>query len=321
MADVDIAGVILAAGRGTRMSPLTRGCPKPLLPVCNRPLLQYQVEAMRDAGISRIFVVVGWLGEMVERTLPDIPGVTIEYVRQEAQLGIAHSVLQIESLIEGPFLLLLGDIFIIPPTYQVMLDMFRAREAGAVLAARFEDNPEMIRRNFTITQGADGQVERVIEKPRQVINRLKGCGVYLFDASVFDAVRRTPRTALRDEYEITDAIQIFIDDGNSVFVWTGIGWDMNLTHPRDLLICNLMQLRQDGRDKVVGEGTRISAGTRIEEAVIGDGVVIEGDPTIRRSLILPGAHVRGASEVVDCVVTPEETLYFGDIELPPGLDG
>ena len=84
------------------------------------------------------------------------------------------------------------------------------------MATKEESDPEVIRRNFSLNLREDGTVARVIEKPRYTSNHLKGVGLYLFDTAIFDAVRRTPRTAMRDEYELTDSIQVFIDDGHPV---------------------------------------------------------------------------------------------------------
>ena len=109
--------------------------------------------------------------------------------------------------------MVLGDIFFKAENLGGMLEMMAAKNASAVLAVKHETDPAAIRRNFTVQQDETGRVRRVIEKPRHVQTTVKGCGLYLFDLPVFDAVRRTPRTAMRDEYEITDTIQIMVDDG------------------------------------------------------------------------------------------------------------
>ncbi len=93
------------------------------------------------------------------------------------------------------------------------MDQVLSGEVNANLVSMYEPDPEMVRRNFVIQADGRGRVSRVIEKPRYVDSQLKGCGLYVFDQHIFDAIRRTPRTAMRDEYEITDSIQILINDG------------------------------------------------------------------------------------------------------------
>ena len=108
-------------------------------------------------------------------------------------------------------------------------------EVNANLVSMDEPDPEMVRRNFVIQADEPAACTRVIEKPRYVDSQLKGCGLYVFDPHIFDAIRRTPRTAMRDEYEITDSIQILIDDGYVVHHHPIVERDLNLTKPEDLL--------------------------------------------------------------------------------------
>ena len=115
----------------------------------------------------------------------------------------------------------------------------------------------------------------MIEKPRYVDSQLKGCGLYVFDPHIFDAIRRTPRTAMRDEYEITDSIQILINDGYVVHHHPIVERDLNLTKPEDLLTINLIELGAQRADRSWSAiASRCRAGTRIERSVIGEGVII-----------------------------------------------
>lgn len=189
-----------------------------------------------------------------------------------------------------------------------MTEMFWARHAGAVLAVKQEPNPEYIRRNFAVILHASGTVTRVIEKPRYLTNNLKGCGVYMFDLAIFDAIRRTPRTAQRDEYEITNSIQILIDDGYPVYPIESIEWDMNVTFASDLLECNHMQMAHLGIDNVIGEGVQMPAGTVIEHSVIGNHVVIRHPITIRDSLILKDVVIDGTADLERMLITTEASI-------------
>jgi len=238
----DFQGVILAAGRGSRMAPFSESYPKPILPICNEPLIERQIKIMKELGILDITVLIGHKGFQISSLLGDGSrlGVSIRYVEQTSTLGIAHAVGRLESHMQKPFLLFLGDIFFVPDNMERMFDLFHEQCGGAVLGSKEEHDPRAIQSNFAITLSPDGFATRVIEKPRHATNRLKGVGVYLFDLAVFDAIRRTPRTAMRDEYEITDSIQVMIQDGQPVRPCDCIQHDINLTSPVDLLRCNLM---------------------------------------------------------------------------------
>jgi dTDP-glucose pyrophosphorylase len=311
-----LVGVILAAGRGTRIKPLNLYTPKPLLPVCNKPVIEYQLEDMGRIGIKRIFVVVGHLKNEIMTHLGDGSrwGFEITYVEQKQMLGIAHAVAQLEPVIDSPFLLFLGDIFVVSKNLESMVDLFWRREAGAVLAVKHEPNPEFIRRNFSVMLHPSGAVVRVIEKPRYLPNSLKGCGLYMFDLAIFDSIRRTPRTAMRDEYEITNAIQILIDDGFPVYPAEALEWDMNLTFAYDLLDCNLRELKRLGLARLVGDNVQMPPGTVIEDSVIGDNVVIRHPITVRHSLVLSGSVLETGDNVVDFVITPDTKVNCADRE-------
>ena len=120
MPNKKIVGVILAAGKGSRIKPLNFEFPKPLLPVCNKPIIQYQIEEMKSLGINEVYIVVGHLGGKIKKYFGNGKklGVNITYVKQKERLGIAHAVGQLEPYIKDPFLLFLGDIFYHPGHFQ-----------------------------------------------------------------------------------------------------------------------------------------------------------------------------------------------------------
>lgn len=302
--------VILAAGKGTRMHPFSVQYPKPALPVCNTPLLQYQIEMFRDQGVTEIIMVIGHLGHEIVQVFGDGSrlGVSIRYVEQAKLLGIAAALGQLESLIHTPFFMVLGDIFFKYENISSMIEILREKNASAVLAVKDEPHQEAIKRNFTVLQNDDGTVRRVIEKPRHVITRVKGCGLYLFDLPVFDAVRRTPRTAMRDEYEITDTIQIMVDDGLPVYTAEVITWDINLTYPADVLRCNLYELEYRGETVALGENTDIHPGAQLTRAVVGDNVAIRHPIKVNRAVIFPGTVVTSEHDIEDFILTPEHQI-------------
>jgi glucose-1-phosphate thymidylyltransferase len=316
-------GAILAAGRGSRMQPFSERFPKPLLPVCNRPLIVHQIEIMRSLGIRDVFVLVGHKGYEIASALGDGSqfGVRIKYVEQVQMLGIGHAVGLLERYITDPFLLMLGDIYFVPKRLEAMCEIFEQQEGGGVLGTKEEHDPEAIQRNFAILVREDGQVSRVVEKPRHTPNHLKGIGIYLFDPVVFDAIRRTPRTALRDEYELTDAIQVMIDDGNPVRPANVVSQDINLTTPADLLRVNLLHAMQIDPASAMGSNVQLHPMARLENSVIGSDVHVQNPIVISHSLVFDGTTVTLDAPIDRLILTPYGNVDCrSDVETP-GLRG
>jgi dTDP-glucose pyrophosphorylase len=291
------------------MVPLSAERPKPLLPVLGRPVIAHQLALMREVGVEEVVVVVGRGAAEIESKLGDGAehGVRIRYAEQKEPQGIAHAVGVVEGIVgDRPFLLMLGDVYFVAPRFTELLAMSE-RGFAAVLAAKQENDPAAIERNFAIVLDEAGEVKRVIEKPRHPPTRLKGCGVYLFEPVFFDAIRRTPRSALRDEYELTDAIQVFIDDGQRVGVAEVVERDVNLTYPRDLWALNLSELERRGEESMVDPSARISGGATVARSVIGADAEI-GDVRVERALVFAGATVD--SDAIDCIVTETERVSF-----------
>lgn len=310
MKKMEITGVILSAGLGSRIKPLSFDTPKPLLPVCNKPIMQYQIESLLAVGIRDIVVVVGYLKEKIMEYFGDGTrlGVRIRYIEQEKALGIAHAVGQLEGHIQGPFLLFLGDIFTIHRGLGSVFDTFYKKRSSIVLVVKREENQEFIKRNFAIQMGKYGLVKRVIEKPRYAINDIKGCGIYLFDLPIFDAIRRTPRTALRDEYEITNSIQILIEDGYKVHISDVVEWDMNVTVPQDLHECNMRQLKTIPAHRVIGRNVVMPEGTEIINSVIGNDVKVSSPIRISDSVILSGVSIDGEEDIAGSLVSNRSVI-------------
>lgn len=304
----EVIGVALAAGKGSRMFSLPTQLPKPVLPVLDKPIVYHQLTAMAKLGIKKAIILVGHRGYEVVRQIERQPplGIEIDYVPQETSLGIAHCVGRLEGAIEGPFLLFLGDIYFHAPGLGGMIDLFRETKSDAVLGAIEEEDTEAISRNYRIVTDGSGLARQVIEKPRYPKSNLKGVGIYLFTPVVFDAIRRTSRTALRDEYEITDSIQILIDLGYEARAFTDIVHDLNVTFPRDLLDLNLWALNHEGLDKYVADSAEVGSGAVIETAVVGAGAVIGARAVVRNSVVFAGAHVPEGCELENVIVTESD---------------
>lgn len=310
MGSAKYEGVILAAGHGSRMGPFGDAVPKPIAPICNQPLLVYQLETMKAAGITDIVIVIGHLGDRIKDALGDGSqwGVSLRYVEQVERLGLAHAVGQLEAHMTAPFMLMLGDIFFDVNDIAQMTALYEEGDTAAVLAVKEESDPEAIKRNFSVNLDADGLVSRVIEKPRRVTNRLKGCGIYFFDERIFEAVCRTPRTAMRDEYELTDSIQILVDYQYGVKVAPVVDWDINLTFIGDLVRCSVHELSKRKLDRCIGEDCYVGDSVSLIDTVLGDGVTVDGSVRLERCVVLSGVRHIEPGHHIDAVITPDGIL-------------
>ncbi len=300
----DMTGIILAAGKGARMQPFNDFCPKSVLPIMGTPIVVRQLEMMHALGIERVVVVVGHLGYQLVSTVSRslvASHLKIDYVDQKETLGIAHALGTLEPHVDGAALMFLGDIYFIADRLGEMVRVYDEPDVGAVLAAKVEDDPEAVRRNFAIYEDERGFVARVVEKPRYAKTNLKGCGLYLFGPEIFDAIRRTPRTAMRDEYEITDAIQILINDQVGVRATRVIDDDLNLTVASDLLSVNLARLAAAGSDNHVSEETEVPPGVTLSRCVVGRRVRFAGTARLERCVVFDDVIVPADTERSDAI--------------------
>lgn len=307
-------GVILAAGKGTRMRPFSAHWPKPVLPVLGKPLMAYQLEMLAALGVRDIVVVIGHLGHEVVRALGDggAHGVRLRYVEQEETLGIAHAVSRLEPHVDRPFFLMLGDIFFVTNDLAAMAAPLLEGRAQGVLACKREPDLAAIKRNFVVHRDESSAVQRVIEKPRHPRTDLKGCGIYAFDLAFFDAVRRTPRTAMRNEYEITDSIQIFIDDGYRVEAAEVVVDDVNVSFPADLLDLNLELMARERQPNWFGRSVQVAPGARLERTVVMDGAEVGEGATLSECLLFPGARVPPGRSRRRTIVTADAEIRCDD---------
>ena len=287
-------GVILAAGRGSRLQPLSQLTPKPLAPICNKPIMQYQMEAMRNAGITDIAVVIntsGSNGHSIKKYFGSGTqfGLALTYIEDPHPAGIASSFALTESWVRGPVAVFLGDIFVAIDDFTPALQYMDCAAAGCIVVRH--DTVEAVRRNFSVELAPDGRVHRVVEKPANPNTGLKGVGVYVFDQTIFEAIHRTPASALRNEVEITDAVQNLIDMGRPVWPSDVVKWDVNITYPEDLLRCNLRVLQDMELEYLIGEGTKLSSEAQFIRSVVGHDAVVESPAIFTECIILPGVDV------------------------------
>jgi glucose-1-phosphate thymidylyltransferase len=281
-------GLILSGGKGTRLRPLTYTRAKQLVPVANKPVLFYGVEAIVAAGIREIGVVVGDTREEIQQALGDGSrfGAQITYIEQDAPRGLAHAVLISEPYLRGkPFVMYLGDNLIADGITALVDDYRRIGCNSQILLARVP-NPEQ----FGVAELANGTVVRLTEKPPQPRSDLALVGVYMFDETIFEAVRAI-RPSARQELEITDAIQWLVDHGKSVHPHIVSGWWKDTGKIEDMLEANRIIL-----DTFKPRGFEsVDSGCRVEGKVVVEPGAKLFQSTIRGPAIIgPGAEIRNA---------------------------
>jgi glucose-1-phosphate thymidylyltransferase len=282
---LEMKGLILSGGRGTRLRPITFTSAKQLVPVANKPILFYGIEALAASGIHEIGIVVGDTHQEIRDAVGDGSrfGVAVTYIQQDAPLGLAHAVLVSEEFLRGDaFCMYLGDN-LIRERLDTLVARFRDQKPNSqILLARVPDPTQ-----FGVAELRDGRVVRLIEKPKDPPSDLALVGVYMFDANVFKAVKAI-RPSGRGELEITDAIQWLIDNGYVVHPHVIEGWWKDTGRLEDMLEANRIILdglvaRSEGTvedseilGKVVVEpGARIVRSTVRGPAIIGRGAVVE----------------------------------------------
>ena len=297
--------LILAGGAGTRLRPITHSHAKQLVPVANKPILFYGIEAMVDAGITDIGVIVGDTRDEVMAALGDGStfGTSITYIPQDAPLGLAHCV-----LIARPFL---GDDEFVMYLGDNLLEQDLSAFVSAFTAARASSTPPSAQillkhvpdpQRFGIaTLDADGHVVRLVEKPNDPPSDLALVGVYLFDATIHEAVASI-KPSDRGELEITDAIQWLIDERHLVRCELLSGWWIDTGKLTPLLEANRLLL-----EKIE---PRID-GSVDDRSVIDGRVVIAAGAQIVNSTIRGPAAVGARTRVVDSFIGPYSAIGNG----------
>jgi len=319
--------LVLAGGRGTRLRPITHTSAKQLVPVANKPVLFYGLEALKAAGITDVGIVVADPSEMLRpdhrtgqtttvmvNSQAEIRaavgdgaafGLRVTYLVQEAPLGLAHAVKIAEGYMAGePFVMYLGDN-LIKDGITPFVDEFQAEKPNAQILLAHVKNPQ----EFGVAELNGDRVVRLEEKPQSPRSDLALVGVYLFDSTVFEAVKSI-RPSRRGELEITDAIQHLIDAGRRVRSHVITGWWKDTGKVEDMLEGNRMMLgslESDVRGTVdaatVVEGrVAIGPGTTVERSRLRGPLVIGANAVVRDSYVGPFTSIADGVELSHCEI-------------------
>lgn len=310
--------VILSGGKGTRLRPITHTSAKQLVPVANRPILFYGIEAIKDAGITDIGIVVGDTAAEIEEAVGDGGkfGVKATYIRQEAPLGLAHAVKIARDFVgDDRFIVYLGDNLIFDGIAGFVKRFVENEPNCQILLARVP-NPQ----NFGVAELEGERVVRLVEKPKEPKTDLALVGVYMFDRTVFEAVENI-KPSWRNELEITDAIQYLIEGGSNVQFQIITGWWKDTGKVADMLEANRMLLeRLESRvDGDVDERSRIDGrviiekGSTITNSVLRGPLIVGENTTIEDSYVGPftsinyNVEIRG-SEIEHSIVLEDSRI-------------
>ena len=319
--------VILAAGHGTRLRPVTLTMPKSLVPVANKWLIGYAIDMLRDAGINEIGIVVNNLNSPICRELGDGKrfDVEISYIVQDSQDGLAHATnLCREFVGDEPFCVFLGDN-IFQDKMKTLLTEFPDSDSEASIALFEVPDPS----RFGIAEVEDSRIARVVEKPKEPKSNLAIAGVYLFRSSVFDAISRI-KPSWRNELEITDAIQVLVDDGKLVTPYKSTGWWIDAGKPDAIILANQLVLEDlpytpapENGGSVIGKSevshrVVIGKNSRLVDTIVRGPVIIGDNTVIENSYIGPYTSIGDDVEITGSEIDASIIMDNCKIQNIPG---
>lgn len=323
--------LVLSGGKGTRLRPITYTSAKQLVPVANRPVLFRVLDAITEAGITDIGIVVGDTAEDVMKAVGDGSawGAKVTYIQQEAPLGLAHAVkISQDYLGDERFVMFLGDN-VIQGGISGLVEEFRRHSWNAQIVLKEVDNPSQ----FGVAEIKDGKVVRLIEKPKEPPSNLALVGIYMFDHHIFEAVNAI-KPSWRGELEITDAIQYLIEKGYEVYPYIHTGWWIDTGKMEDLLEANRLLLDEISpciEGEILGSSS-VSGRVVIEEGAQIIDSTIRGPVAIGRNTRVENAYIGPYTsiyhhclikncEIEHCIVMEESRIENVPFRLEESLIG
>ncbi len=294
-------GLILSGGTGSRLRPITHTSAKQLVPVANKPVLYYAVEAMKEAGIEEVGIVVGETKDEIIEAVGDggTWGLKVSYIEQDAPLGLAHAVkVSKDFLQEDDFVMYLGDN-LIKSGIATLVEEFKTRRPNAQILLAKVKNPSQ----FGVAELSGERVIRLVEKPKKPPSDLALVGVYMFDRHIWEAIDNI-QPSWRNELEITDAIQYLVDHEYTVEPHIIDGWWKDTGKLDDMLEANRIILE--------------SIEPRMEGEIDGDSR-LDGRVVVEKGAHIVNSHIRGPaiigenSRIVDSFIGPFTSIYYDTV--------
>jgi UDP-N-acetylglucosamine diphosphorylase/glucosamine-1-phosphate N-acetyltransferase len=349
-----VKAVVLAAGEGVRLQPVTLTRPKHLIKVGGKPILEHCLRALKSCGIDEIVLVVHYMADAVRGYFGDGQslGLKVEYVEQKEVLGTGNAVGIVEPFVEDDFLLVYGDLLFTVEAVKKVVGLYEKEKPVVTMTVVPVDNPE----GYGIVEVDDeGDVKRIVEKPgrEDASSNLANAGIYVFSKEIFDKVRETS-ASVRGEWEVTDAISLLLREGKRILAVEASKEDwFDVGRPWDLLEANRWVLLrmdhkvygvvEDGARLVgavtVAESARVRSGAYVEGPTfigegsdvgpncyvrpctsIGRGVRIGNGCEVKNSLVMDGVHVGHLSYIGDSIVGENCNLGAGTVTANLRLD-
>jgi UDP-N-acetylglucosamine diphosphorylase / glucose-1-phosphate thymidylyltransferase / UDP-N-acetylgalactosamine diphosphorylase / glucosamine-1-phosphate N-acetyltransferase / galactosamine-1-phosphate N-acetyltransferase len=276
--------VVLAAGEGKRLRPFTETIPKVMLPVANKPILEYVFDAVKKAGINEIIVVVGYKKEVIMEYFKNYKGIKITYVTQERQLGTAHALLQTKGQIKDTFIVLSGDNIIDNNSISQLIK----EKSEYSLLIKEHSHPS----KYGVVFIEKGKLKQIIEKPKEEMGKFISTGIYKLPKSIF---KKIADNAAQGVYDLTSVIQELVLKGEQISTIKADLW-MDIVYPWDLIKINETMIRNSS----------FSVGGTIEKGAILKGEVSVGkDTTIYSGCYIVGPVVIGQG----CEIGPNVCIF------------
>jgi glucose-1-phosphate thymidylyltransferase len=322
-----LKGLILSGGAGTRLRPITHTSAKQLVPVANKPVLFYGIEALVEAGITEIGIIIApETGDEIRKAVGDGKrfGASVTYIEQEARLGLAHALLTAEEFLgESPFVMYLGDNLLRDGIVE-LVEAFRSSEPEALILLTSVDDPTA----YGVAELEGERVVRLVEKPKDPPSDLALVGVYMFGPAIFEAAHSIKPSG-RGELEITDAIDALIDGGKRVEPHVVKGWWKDTGRLEDMLDANRLVL-EDVQERIDGEliDSRVEGrvivekGAHLEKTRVRGPAVIAAGAKLTDSYIGPYTAI-GADVVVRNSEIEHSIVLAGSViqDLPARMEG
>jgi len=319
-------GILLHAGHGTRLRPLTHTGPKQLLPIANKPMSQYCIESMKETGITEIAIIIGGIGS---QKVKDYYGdgtkfdVNIKYIHQDSPRGISHAISLCEDFIcNEKFLVFLGDNIIQKSIKDFSINFEKSNAAASILLCEV-DNPS----RFGIADIQNGQIKKIMEKPQNPPTNLAVTGIYFLTPIIFDIIKRL-KPSPRNELEITDALDMLLNENHIITYnmitdyWKDTGTPEDIIHANGIILENLSTYfhgKDDGTNTIegnimVGKNSIIKNNSAlIGPIIIGENCIIDGSTigprtSIGNNSIISNCNLQDSIIMSDCKIA-------GDIKI------
>jgi len=306
-------GIILHGGHGTRLRPLTHTGPKQLLPIANKPMSQYCIESIRDAGVTDIAIIIGGLGSNKVRECygnGEKFNVNITYIEQDEPRGIAHAIRLCKEFVNNEkFLVFLGDN-IIQKSITDSVENFIKSDYDATVLLCEVDNPS----RFGIADVENEKIVKITEKPKKPTSNLAVTGIYLLTPLIFEVIDNL-KPSWRNELEITDALDNLLKQNDNIGYETITDYWKDTGTPEDILNANRQVLEHicnqtGGNPSIIGKNCKIDESASIGPNVsIGDNTIISSGVVIENSIIMSGCKIDGGLNIKDSIISANCHLH------------